>query len=184
MARCHERTRGVSHRDRRGGTGGHFFPAEALAGELIERGRWVVLMTDARAVVPRGTVFDGRNQYVSAGAGIAGRGGCAAARRCFRWPPASRGRGIMARIVPPRWWRSAAIHRCRRCWRHDCCAAAAGDPARAKRRAWPCQPVSRAPRAILALSFAATEPRAGKVAPGGDRQSGPSGDRRADRRWL
>ena len=32
-----------------GGTGGHFFPAEALAAELIARGHRVVLMTDARS---------------------------------------------------------------------------------------------------------------------------------------
>jgi UDP-N-acetylglucosamine--N-acetylmuramyl-(pentapeptide) pyrophosphoryl-undecaprenol N-acetylglucosamine transferase len=31
-----------------GGTGGHLFPAEALAGELLRRGRQVRLMTDAR----------------------------------------------------------------------------------------------------------------------------------------
>jgi UDP-N-acetylglucosamine--N-acetylmuramyl-(pentapeptide) pyrophosphoryl-undecaprenol N-acetylglucosamine transferase len=33
-----------------GGTGGHRFPAEALAGELLARGRQVHLLTDARAV--------------------------------------------------------------------------------------------------------------------------------------
>ena len=38
-----------------GGTGGHFYPAEALAAALIARGHWVVLMTDARAVVPKST---------------------------------------------------------------------------------------------------------------------------------
>ena len=32
-----------------GGTGGHFFPAEALAAELLARGRRVALMTDARS---------------------------------------------------------------------------------------------------------------------------------------
>jgi UDP-N-acetylglucosamine--N-acetylmuramyl-(pentapeptide) pyrophosphoryl-undecaprenol N-acetylglucosamine transferase len=31
-----------------GGTGGHLFPAQALAAELIRRGRRIVLMTDAR----------------------------------------------------------------------------------------------------------------------------------------
>ena len=31
-----------------GGTGGHLFPAQALAGELIRRGRKIVVMTDAR----------------------------------------------------------------------------------------------------------------------------------------
>src|SRR3954471_14265598 len=33
-----------------GGTGGHLFPAQALAGELVRRGRDIVVMTDARFV--------------------------------------------------------------------------------------------------------------------------------------
>src|SRR5665213_1752862 len=31
-----------------GGTGGHLFPAQALAAELVRRGRKIVVMTDAR----------------------------------------------------------------------------------------------------------------------------------------
>ena len=31
-----------------GGTGGHLFPAQALAAELMRRGRSIVVMTDAR----------------------------------------------------------------------------------------------------------------------------------------
>lgn len=57
-----------------GGTGGHLFPAEALAAELIARGRRVALMTDSRSGVLKGAVFAGRETYVLRGAGIAGRG--------------------------------------------------------------------------------------------------------------
>ncbi len=57
-----------------GGTGGHFFPAEALAAALIARGHRVVLMTDARSGALSSPVFAGREQFVLRGAGIAGRG--------------------------------------------------------------------------------------------------------------
>jgi UDP-N-acetylglucosamine--N-acetylmuramyl-(pentapeptide) pyrophosphoryl-undecaprenol N-acetylglucosamine transferase len=57
-----------------GGTGGHFFPAEALAAELIARGQRVVLMTDARSGALGSSVFANRERHVVAGAGIAGRG--------------------------------------------------------------------------------------------------------------
>ncbi len=57
-----------------GGTGGHFFPAEALAGELIRRGRRIVLMTDARSAGLASPVFEGQERFVLRGAGIAGRG--------------------------------------------------------------------------------------------------------------
>jgi UDP-N-acetylglucosamine--N-acetylmuramyl-(pentapeptide) pyrophosphoryl-undecaprenol N-acetylglucosamine transferase len=64
-----------------GGTGGHFFPAEALAAELIRRGRRVVLMTDARSATALAKgIFAGREQFVLRGAGIAGRGVRPAAR--------------------------------------------------------------------------------------------------------
>ncbi len=64
-----------------GGTGGHLFPAEALAAELVARGHRVALMTDGRS----GTLMtDGRSgaqaafpagdAFVLRGAGIAGRG--------------------------------------------------------------------------------------------------------------
>ena len=55
-----------------GGTGGHLFPAEALAAALLAQGERVVLMTDARAAGARG--FAGLDQHVLPGAGIAGRG--------------------------------------------------------------------------------------------------------------
>jgi UDP-N-acetylglucosamine--N-acetylmuramyl-(pentapeptide) pyrophosphoryl-undecaprenol N-acetylglucosamine transferase len=57
-----------------GGTGGHFFPAEALAAELIARGQRVALMTDARSGGRLSAVFEGHEQFVLRGAGIAGRG--------------------------------------------------------------------------------------------------------------
>src|SRR5271154_2091377 len=57
-----------------GGTGGHFFPAEALASELLARGRRVALMTDTRSSGLQSSVFAGLDRYVISGAGIAGRG--------------------------------------------------------------------------------------------------------------
>ena len=57
-----------------GGTGGHFFPAEALADELVARGHRVVLMTDARAAGKLPVSFAEREVFVLRGAGIAGRG--------------------------------------------------------------------------------------------------------------
>lgn len=57
-----------------GGTGGHFFPAEALASELVDRGHRVALMTDARAASRLPESFQGREVFVLRGAGVAGRG--------------------------------------------------------------------------------------------------------------
>jgi UDP-N-acetylglucosamine--N-acetylmuramyl-(pentapeptide) pyrophosphoryl-undecaprenol N-acetylglucosamine transferase len=57
-----------------GGTGGHFFPAEALASELLARGRRVALMTDARSGGLESPVFAGLERFIISGAGIAGRG--------------------------------------------------------------------------------------------------------------
>ncbi len=57
-----------------GGTGGHFFPAEALAQTLLARGHRVVLITDARTGARLGTVFSGIEHHVVRGSGIAGRG--------------------------------------------------------------------------------------------------------------
>ncbi len=57
-----------------GGTGGHFFPAEALAAELVRRGQRIVLFTDARSGALASKVFEGRERFVLRGAGIAGRG--------------------------------------------------------------------------------------------------------------
>jgi len=57
-----------------GGTGGHLFPAEALAAALIGRGQRIVLMTDSRSAALDSPVFAGRERFVLSGAGIAGRG--------------------------------------------------------------------------------------------------------------
>ena len=57
-----------------GGTGGHFFPAEALAAELAQRGRRICLMTDARSSVLQSAVFEGRERFLVEGAGVFGRG--------------------------------------------------------------------------------------------------------------
>jgi UDP-N-acetylglucosamine--N-acetylmuramyl-(pentapeptide) pyrophosphoryl-undecaprenol N-acetylglucosamine transferase len=63
-----------------GGTGGHVFPAEALAAELLARGHRIVLMTDARSGALKSPVFAGLEQIVLKGAGIAGRGTARAGR--------------------------------------------------------------------------------------------------------
>jgi UDP-N-acetylglucosamine--N-acetylmuramyl-(pentapeptide) pyrophosphoryl-undecaprenol N-acetylglucosamine transferase len=63
-----------------GGTGGHFFPAEALAAELVRRGHRVALLTDTRSGGHQSEVFEGRERFVIKGAGIAGRGVARGAR--------------------------------------------------------------------------------------------------------
>lgn len=57
-----------------GGTGGHLFPAEALAAELMARGRRVVLFTDARSAAFDSPAFAAAERFVLKGSGIAGRG--------------------------------------------------------------------------------------------------------------
>ena len=63
-----------------GGTGGHLFPAEALAAELVRRGLRVVLMTDARSGALGSPTLAARERHVLPGAGLAGRGAWRAAR--------------------------------------------------------------------------------------------------------
>ncbi|MBX6373692.1 MAG: undecaprenyldiphospho-muramoylpentapeptide beta-N-acetylglucosaminyltransferase [Acetobacteraceae bacterium] len=57
-----------------GGTGGHLFPAEALAAELLARGERVALMTDARSAAYDSPAFANAERLVLRGAGLAGRG--------------------------------------------------------------------------------------------------------------
>ena len=66
-----------------GGTGGHFFPAEALAAELLRRGHRIVLMTDSRSVDYGSAVFAQSERHVLQGAGLAGRGLLKAAKGAF-----------------------------------------------------------------------------------------------------
>jgi len=56
-----------------GGTGGHVFPAEALAAELLDRGYELALVTDKRGQAFGGTLGRLSTFRISAG-GIAGRG--------------------------------------------------------------------------------------------------------------
>ncbi|MGB0681671.1 MAG: undecaprenyldiphospho-muramoylpentapeptide beta-N-acetylglucosaminyltransferase [Magnetovibrionaceae bacterium] len=62
-----------------GGTGGHVFPAEALAAALLARGYRLGLITDMRGEAYGGTLGDITNWRVRAG-GILGRGTLAKAR--------------------------------------------------------------------------------------------------------
>lgn len=57
-----------------GGTGGHLFPAEALAAELVRRGERVVLMTDGRSGAIASAGFATAERHVLPGAGLAGQG--------------------------------------------------------------------------------------------------------------
>jgi UDP-N-acetylglucosamine--N-acetylmuramyl-(pentapeptide) pyrophosphoryl-undecaprenol N-acetylglucosamine transferase len=63
-----------------GGTGGHFFPAEALAAALIRRGERIALMTDARSSALASPVFANAERFVLKGSGLAGHGVLGAAR--------------------------------------------------------------------------------------------------------
>lgn len=57
-----------------GGTGGHLFPAEALAAELLRRGERIALMTDARSAAYDSAAFANAERFVLSGAGLSGRG--------------------------------------------------------------------------------------------------------------
>jgi UDP-N-acetylglucosamine--N-acetylmuramyl-(pentapeptide) pyrophosphoryl-undecaprenol N-acetylglucosamine transferase len=63
-----------------GGTGGHLFPAEALAAELLARGQRVALMTDARSTAFDSPAFANAERFVLKGSGLSGRGVLRAAK--------------------------------------------------------------------------------------------------------
>ena len=88
-----------------GGTGGHFFPAEALASELLARGRRIALMTDARSGGLHSAVFAGHENYVIRGAGIAGRG----VARAVRAAVALAGGTVQARTILARLGTAAVV---------------------------------------------------------------------------
>ncbi len=84
-----------------GGTGGHFFPAEALAAELLARGERVVLLTDARSGGLASAVFANSENFVIPGAGIAGRGWVRAIKAAASLAAGTIvARRIMARLNP------------------------------------------------------------------------------------
>ncbi len=84
-----------------GGTGGHLFPAMALASELVRRNQRVALLTDARASAVSGDAFAGGECFVIAGAGIAGRGVWRAARAIGAIGYGTvQARSILARLAP------------------------------------------------------------------------------------
>ncbi len=84
-----------------GGTGGHFFPAEALAAALTGRGERVVLMTDARSGGLASSAFANAERHVIAGAGLAGRGRLSAAQGAAALlRGVAQARGILADLQP------------------------------------------------------------------------------------
>ncbi len=92
-----------------GGTGGHLFPAEALAHELVERGWTVHLATDDRAerfaahfpaaaVHPIASATIGSRNPIALLRARSGRSGAACARRRGYPPDQAGGRGRLRRL--------------------------------------------------------------------------------------
>jgi len=65
-----------------GGTGGHVFPAEALASELMDRGYRLGLVTDKRGKAYGGALGELETHHISAG-GLAGKSGAARLKSVF-----------------------------------------------------------------------------------------------------
>jgi UDP-N-acetylglucosamine--N-acetylmuramyl-(pentapeptide) pyrophosphoryl-undecaprenol N-acetylglucosamine transferase len=84
-----------------GGTGGHVFPAEALAGELLRRGRRVALFTDARSGALVSPVFAQTERFTLPGRGVFGKGALhALAALATIARSALSARGLLARLRP------------------------------------------------------------------------------------
>ena len=82
-----------------GGTGGHLFPAEALAAELLARGERVALMTDARSAAFDSAAFAAAERFVLRGSGLSGRGPVRAARGALALAAGTvQARGLLARL--------------------------------------------------------------------------------------
>ncbi|MGG5821543.1 undecaprenyldiphospho-muramoylpentapeptide beta-N-acetylglucosaminyltransferase [Falsiroseomonas sp. HW251] len=82
-----------------GGTGGHLFPAEALAAELVARGERIALMTDARSAAYESPAFGNAERFVLKGSGLAGRGAKAAAQGTLALAAGTiEARGILKRL--------------------------------------------------------------------------------------
>jgi UDP-N-acetylglucosamine--N-acetylmuramyl-(pentapeptide) pyrophosphoryl-undecaprenol N-acetylglucosamine transferase len=82
-----------------GGTGGHLFPAEALAAELLARGERVALMTDARSSAFDSAAFANAERFVLRGSGLSGRGALKAARGAVALAAGTvQARGLLARL--------------------------------------------------------------------------------------
>jgi UDP-N-acetylglucosamine--N-acetylmuramyl-(pentapeptide) pyrophosphoryl-undecaprenol N-acetylglucosamine transferase len=82
-----------------GGTGGHLFPAEALAAELLARGERVALMTDARSSAFDSAAFANAERFVLRGAGLSGRGPLRAAGGALALAAGTaQARGLLGRL--------------------------------------------------------------------------------------
>ena len=78
-----------------GGTGGHLFPAQALAAELIRRGRKIVVMTDARGT-QYPTYFPGAAIEIVPSAAFSDRSNLRLMTAPFEDPGRYRGRLVQA----------------------------------------------------------------------------------------
>ena len=82
-----------------GGTGGHLFPAEALAAELLARGERVALMTDARSSAFDSAAFANAERFVLRGSGLSGRGPLRAAAGALALAAGTvQARGLLRRL--------------------------------------------------------------------------------------